>query len=329
MTPNDTAPIVLIVDDMPFNVKVLRETLKCDYRVEVAGNGAEALERARGEPQPDLILLDVMMPDMDGYEVCRQLKSDPLTAAIPVIFVTAKDDEADQEQGFELGGIDYITKPFSLAVVKMRVRTHIQLKRQTDALERLAYADPLTGIPNRRQFLETLEREYRRALREDSALSVLMIDVDHFKAYNDHYGHGAGDDCLRQVATALARALFRPGDLIARYGGEEFVAVLPQTDREAAAMLAERLRQAVLDLDYPHARSSTGDRVTVSIGGATTSLHAAADSLEALLAQADQMLYRAKDGGRNRCVVADAVQCLQSRDEVDPGAPSIRGKEGA
>lgn len=306
MTPNETAPIVLIVDDMPFNVKVLNETLKHDYRIEVAINGAKALERARCEPQPDLILLDVMMPNMDGYEVCRRLKSDPLTESIPVIFVTAKDDEAAEEQGFELGGVDYITKPFSLAVVKMRVRTHLQLKRQADALEQLAYIDPLTGIPNRRQFMEILEREYWRALREDSALSVLMIDVDHFKAYNDHYGHGAGDDCLRQVALALTRALLRPGDQVARYGGEEFVAVLPQTDREAAALLAERLRRSVLDLGCPHARSSAGDRVTVSIGGATTSLHTAAASLEALLTLADQMLYRAKEGGRNRFVVGDA-----------------------
>lgn len=310
MNPNENAPIVLIVDDMPFNVKVLRETLKRDYRIEVAINGAEALERARGEPQPDLILLDVMMPEMDGYEVCRRLKDDPLTVSIPVIFVTAKDDEAAEEQGFELGGVDYITKPFSLAVVKMRVRTHIQLKRQTDTLERLAYIDPLTGIPNRRQFMETLEREYQRALREDSALSVLMIDVDHFKAYNDHYGHGTGDDCLREVALALLRGLFRPGDQIARYGGEEFVAVLPRTDREAAALLAERLSQCVLDLQRPHARSSTSDRVTVSIGGATTSLHAEARSLEALLSRADQMLYRAKEGGRNRSLVADMDERL-------------------
>ena len=311
MTPHENAPIVLIVDDMLFNIKVLTETLKRDYRIEVASNGAEALERARGEPRPDLILLDVMMPGLDGYEVCRRLKDDPRTASIPVIFVTAQDDEAAEEHGFELGGVDYITKPFSLAVVKMRVRTHLQLKRQADALERLAYVDPLTGIPNRRQLIQTLEREYRRALREDSALSVLMIDVDHFKAYNDHYGHGTGDDCLRQVASALAHALLRPGDQIARYGGEEFVAVLPQTDREAAALLAERLRQSVLALERPHAHSGTGDRVTVSIGGATTSLHAAADSLEALLVLADRMLYRAKEGGRNRCVVVNADERLE------------------
>ena len=306
MTSNENAPIVLIVDDTPFNVKVLNETLKRDYRIEVATNGSEALERARCEPHPDLILLDVMMPGMDGYEVCRRLKHDPITASIPVIFVTARDDEAAEEHGFELGGVDYVTKPFSLAVVQMRVRTHLQLKRQADALERLAYVDPLTGIPNRRQFMETLEREYRCAQREDSALSVLMIDVDHFKAYNDHYGHGAGDDCLRQVASALSRSLLRPGDQIARYGGEEFVAILPQTDREAAAMLAERLRRSVLAIRRPHARSSVSDQVTVSIGGATTRLHAAADSLEALLTQADRMLYRAKEDGRNRCVMANA-----------------------
>ena len=311
MTPHENAPIVLIVDDMPFNIKVLSETLKRDYRIEVAINGAGALERARGEPQPDLILLDVMMPGMDGYEVCRRLKDDPLTASIPVIFVTAQDDEAAEEQGFELGGVDYITKPFSLAAVKMRVRTHLQLKRQADALEQLAYVDPLTGIPNRRQFIQTLEREYRRALREDSALSVLMIDVDHFKAYNDHYGHGTGDDCLRQVASALARALLRPGDQIARYGGEEFVAVLPRTDHEAAALIAERLRQSVLALQRPHAHSSIGDRVTVSIGGATTSLHAAVDSLETLLTLADRMLYRAKEAGRNQCVVVNADERLE------------------
>ena len=293
-------PVILVVDDVPANIKVLANALRQNYRIKMALNGIDALEAAQSEPYPDLILLDVMMPDLDGYEVCRRLKEDPLTRKIPVIFVTAKNLEQDEEIGFNVGGVDYITKPFSIPITRARIRTHILLKRQADVLEKLAHSDPLTGIANRRQFGHTFAMEWKRAAREDKPLSVLMIDIDYFKAYNDHYGHGAGDDCLRQVAVALAKGVCRPGDLVARYGGEEFVVILPETDAVAARQLAGRLKNAVLQLKLPHQFSEVESVVSVSIGCATTELFTKMDSPKQLLARADQMLYRAKEMGRNQ-----------------------------
>lgn len=300
MTTQEEKPIVLIVDDVPVNIKILADTLRREYRIKVSSNGADALERAQLQPQPDLILLDVMMPDLDGYEVCRRLKSNPATRSIPVIFVTAKSSEADQELGFKLGGVDYITKPFSIPIVKARVHTHVLLKRQADALERLSHIDPLTGIANRRQFDSALNIEWKRAVREGKPLSILMIDIDHFKDYNDHYGHGAGDECLRWVAATLEQGISRPGDLVARYGGEEFVVILPMTGSTSAYQLAERLRESILELKLSCDFSNTESVVSVSIGCATAETFAETDSPYHLLEKADQMLYCSKAKGRNR-----------------------------
>ncbi|MBK1649420.1 diguanylate cyclase response regulator [Rhabdochromatium marinum] len=290
---------VLIVDDMAANIQLLAEVLNAEYRVRVANHGAKALEIARSSTPPDLILLDIMMPGMDGYEVCQQLKEDPATSAIPVIFVTAKDSVDDEAYGLNIGAVDYIAKPFHLPVVRARVKTHVNLKLKTDLLENLAMIDGLTYIPNRRRFDQLLSQEWDRACREGHALTLAMIDVDHFKAYNDHYGHGAGDDCLRQVATALNDSLRRPGDFVARYGGEEFAMLLPNTDDPGACTTAERARQAVFDKHLPHAHSSVTDRVTVSIGVASTAPRT--PHAEILLKAADEALYAAKHGGRNRC----------------------------
>ncbi|WP_295399848.1 diguanylate cyclase [uncultured Thiocystis sp.] len=318
MTPNETIPVVLIVDDVPTNIKLLARALRHDYRVKVASCGEDALQGARLEPRPDLILLDVMMPEMDGYEVCRRLKSDPVTEFIPVMFVTARDTEEDEELGFNLGCVDYITKPFSVPIVKARVRTHqpfsvpivkarvrthLRLKRQADALERLSHIDQLTGLANRRQLATTFEMEFKRAAREGLSLSVLIVDIDHFKDYNDHYGHGAGDVCLRQVASSLMNSLSRPGDLVTRYGGEEFVVILPATDSADAYALGERLRENIVQLNIPHAYSSAAQVVSVSIGGTTAEALCDIDSPENLLESADRMLYRAKEMGRNRTVL--------------------------
>ncbi|AFL75852.1 diguanylate cyclase (GGDEF) domain-containing protein [Thiocystis violascens DSM 198] len=302
MTANEGIPVVLIVDDVPTNIKVLANALRHEYRVKVASRGEDALRGARLEPQPDLILLDVMMPEMDGYEVCRRLKSDPVTEFIPVIFITARDTDEDQELGFNLGCVDYITKPFSLPIAKARIRTHLRLKRQTDALERLSHIDQLTGLANRRQLVTTFGMEFKRAAREGLPLSVLIVDIDHFKDYNDHYGHGAGDVCLCQVALSLMKSLSRPGDLVTRYGGEEFVVLLPATNRADAYALGERLRENILQLNIPHAFSSSAPVVSVSIGGTTADTLIDADSPESLLERADKMLYRAKEMGRNRTV---------------------------
>jgi len=300
MQKPDDRPLILIVDDTPTNIQVLAEALRSDYRVKVATSGKAALAIAnQPESRPDLILLDVMMPEMDGYEVCRRLKQAPATQNIPVIFVTAKNDVTDEEQGLRLGAMDYIVKPFHLAIVKARVANHISLKMKTDLLESLALLDGLTGIPNRRRFDEAMDNEWQRALRNDTPLALIMTDIDYFKAYNDHYGHGAGDLCLKAVAKALADSLGRANDILARYGGEEFVAVLPDTDAEGARLLAERWCSSVAALRLAHQFSNAAEHVTISAGYA--SIQPAPDqSPRELLEQADKMLYQAKELGRNR-----------------------------
>lgn len=293
--------LILIVDDTPVNVLVLAEALSKDCRVKVATNGPEALAIASSEEKPDLILLDVMMPEMDGYEVCRHLREDSATSDIPVIFVTALGGVEDEERGLHLGAVDYITKPFQLPIVRARVRNHLKLKRYTDLLASLAMMDGLTNIANRRRFDEVLKRDWRRSCRTEKPLSLMMADLDYFKQYNDNYGHGAGDECLRAVANAFAIMVNRPDDLVARYGGEEFAAILPETDLEGAGHLAEEFRSTVEALAMPHAYSGISAFVTVSIGVASTG-HFGDQDPEDLLACADRMLYRAKTEGRNRVV---------------------------
>ncbi len=290
--------LVLIVDDVPTNIQVLAEALRNDYRLKVATSGADGLSIARQTP-PDLILLDVMMPEMDGYEVCRQLKSDPLTQDIPVVFVTAKDDVTDEELGLSLGAVDYISKPFHLPVVRARVRNQLLLKQKTDLLERMAHVDGLTGIANRRRFDEVLRTELSRCQRMGRPLSLLMLDIDHFKQYNDHFGHGMGDLCLSNVANVLTQSLPRAADLATRYGGEEFAIILPDTDHEGAIQIAERLREAVALLNIRQAPKVAESVVSVSVGVATRKPDENA-SANALINAADEKLYAAKNAGRNR-----------------------------
>lgn len=298
----DPQQTVLVVDDEPANIQALGYLLKDEFRVRVANGGDKALSMLQDaeQPHPDLILLDIQMPGVDGYEVCKRLKEDPATAEIPVIFVTALDAASDEERGLNLGAVDYIAKPFNQAIVRARVRTHMTLKRKTDLLERIALLDGLTGIPNRRYFDDQLQREGQRSLRQGESLSVLMLDIDHFKGFNDHYGHGAGDQCLQRVAETLRGALLRPADMIARYGGEEFVALLPATHAAGAAEVAERLRAAIEGLAVPHEYSSTAPVVTLSIGHATYSPEEPGAALDGLLQRADRALYEAKKAGRNR-----------------------------
>jgi diguanylate cyclase (GGDEF)-like protein len=292
-------PLVLIVDDTPTNIQILAESLAADYRIRVAAGGRAALEVVERQGAPDLILLDVMMPGMDGYEVCRRLKENPKTSNVPVIFVTAMNEAADEERGLRIGAVDYITKPFCLPVVKARLQNHIKLKLMTDVLEAMAWLDGLTGIPNRRRFDEVLEIEWKRALRAGTMLSVIMADVDYFKNYNDRYGHDAGDVCLKRVASALAAAVTRPADLVARYGGEEFVLLAPETDVDGARTLAEQLRSKVGSLCLPHEYSDVAPCVTVSVGYASAAPYRLS-SAALLLHEADAMLYYAKRLGRNR-----------------------------
>jgi diguanylate cyclase (GGDEF)-like protein len=295
-------PKILVVDDQPANIEVLAEILTIEYDVRIATNGHKALQIAQEQEPPDLILLDVMMPLMDGFDVCKRLKNDDATRHIPVIFVTALSSASDEEQGLNIGAIDYISKPFSIPVVRARVRNHIQLKQRADLLEELASIDPLTHLPNRRLFEQTLHNEWARAKREGTSLSLLMIDIDYFKKYNDHYGHGAGDVCLHQVATTMQSCQTRAGDLLARIGGEEFIFILPNTDLNGARVVGECLRQTVADLKIPHIHSTVVPIVSISIGCAT-SLPSLNDSdANTLINTADSQLYKAKEQGRNQVI---------------------------
>jgi diguanylate cyclase (GGDEF)-like protein len=288
---------VLVVDDVPSNIEIINGVLGADYEILFATSGKEALDIASSQI-PDLILLDIVMPDMDGYEVCAQLKANAGTRDVPVIFVTAKDQEEDESKGLNAGGIDYITKPISPSIVKARIRNHLELKRYRDSLKALSMLDGLTGIPNRRQLDEVLDTEWRRARRNQSPLSLLMMDIDFFKAYNDNYGHLAGDDCLRQLARGLSEIARRPADLVARYGGEEFVFLLPETGVDGAMNAANRVKEKVKLMSIPHAYSSVADMVTLSIGVATM-VPTDKQTIFDLIRRADECLYAAKHSGRN------------------------------
>ncbi|MBF0438101.1 MAG: diguanylate cyclase [Magnetococcales bacterium] len=299
MNPALGKPTILIVDDETINIEVLAKHLQTDYRVLFTTDPTKVKELAE-QKEPDLILLDVVMPEMDGYEVCRQLKSQLMTRDIPVIFVTVMGEEQFEAIGFETGGVDYITKPIKPFLLRARVKTHIELKRQNDLLKRLASLDGLTGIPNRRRLDEFLNQEWGRAIRQkNTPLSAILIDVDYFKKFNDHYGHQAGDHCLQKIATALACALERKTDLVARYGGEEFACILPDTPLQGAIHTAEKIQQTVAALEIPHHRSDVANVVTLSMGVVSVTPQKGMNQ-EVVLATADQLLYAAKKGGRNQ-----------------------------
>lgn len=295
-------PKLLVVDDQAVNIQALYHAFAEDHQVFVATCGTQAIRLCR-EKQPDLVLLDIVMPEMDGYEVCTALKADKDTCDIPIIFVTGETDEGAETRGLDAGAVDFISKPINPRIVRARARTHITLKRQSDHLRSLSLLDGLTGIANRRCFDERLEMEWRRAFRNARPLSLLMVDVDHFKRYNDHYGHAAGDQCLQQVAQALGYTLTRPGDVVARFGGEEFVCLLPETESSGAVAVGQMLERRVRELALPHASSPTDTVVTVSIGVGYTDRRMPLSALD-LVRAADAQLYRAKEAGRGR-VFAD------------------------
>ena len=291
-------PVLLVVDDQPINIQALYQAFSADHQVLMATSGAQALALCAAK-QPDLVLLDVVMPGMDGHEVCRRMKADEALRDTPVIFVTAHNDEAAETLGLEVGAVDFISKPINPRIVRARVRTHLTLKAQSDLLRQWVYLDGLTGVHNRRYFEERLATEWARAVRNGQALSAVLIDVDFFKRYNDHYGHQAGDDCLRRVAACLRAGLKRPADLVARYGGEEFVCLLPDTPLDGALALARQLGQDVQALAIEHARSDVSRHITVSLGVCSGVARAGSAAAE-LVRQADAQLYGAKSGGRNR-----------------------------
>lgn len=297
---------VLIVDDAKSNIRVLSDLLKDEANVIFATDGETAIAKAH-EQRPHLILLDVMMPGLNGYEVCRRLKAMDDTKSIPIVFVTGRTEEKDEEQGLSLGAIDYITKPFAPAIVRARIRNHLELCHATEELKvlnteltRLATTDSLTGASNRRHFMEKAEAETSRARRYKSSLAVLMLDIDHFKRVNDQYGHSVGDLALIETTRVCVETL-RNEDCFGRLGGEEFAALLPETSLDGAKLLGERLRLALRDTVI---ETTSGPlSVTASIG---ISIYDPAEgSIEAALSRADRAMYEAKSGGRDQVVVHD------------------------
>lgn len=313
---NDAKPLVLIVDDNPQNLQVLGSILsKNGYEPVVFLNGSDALAFLQQEP-PSLVLLDVIMPEMDGYDVCRQIKSHPSTENIPVIFLTAKAQTQDLVQGFECGAVDYITKPFNSLELLSRVQTHVSLREMQKTLEDknallqkeislrieaeeklkiLATIDDLTGLYNRRHFMELLRTEFERTIRYNLSLSLMIIDVDYFKKINDKYGHDVGDLALKSLGALGPKAL-REVDVFGRIGGEEFAVFLPETNLASAIVVAERFlkttRETAISIE------SGTIALTVSIGLSTYTKETSA--FDSLIKKADMALYTAKDSGRDR-----------------------------
>jgi len=305
---------ILLVDDDPGMIQLMGRILSGLGHVHFATSGQAALQHMRAAA-PDLVLLDAEMPGMDGYQVCAAMQADPALRDVPVIFVTAHSGAEFELKGLQIGAVDFIAKPPSEAMLTARVKTQLRIKRLTDELKRMATIDALTEVANRRSFDDALAREWKRCLRMGEPISLLLIDIDHFKLYNDRYGHPAGDACLREVAQTLEGSLLRPADTAARYGGEEFALLLPQTARAGAALVAQRAMAAIHARRIAHDQSPTAPQVTVSIGigsyddqcdGWITpspqsrfmgeSHVAAADLVQC----ADLALYRAKRAGRSR-----------------------------
>lgn len=327
---------ILLVDDTPDNLRLLSNMLsRQGYEVRSVINGQMALMGVRAEP-PDLILLDINMPQMNGYEVCQQLKGDEQTADIPVIFISALDDVIDKVRAFTIGGVDYITKPFQLEEVLARVENQLTLRRlqrllkakneqlqreieehqrvemalqaANEKLKHLAITDELTQVVNRRFFYQYLQQQWAILAEAKQPLSLILCDVDHFKSFNDTYGHLAGDECLRQIAQAIRSTLKRGPDLVGRYGGEEFILLLPYTDATGAFEVATEVLAAIQALKIKHEYTSETGYVTVSLGVSTV-IPDHTENPENLIKVADTALYAAKAQGRN-CVMLKTTGLL-------------------
>jgi diguanylate cyclase (GGDEF)-like protein len=323
--------LILIVDNEPFIRMQLRLSLEQEgYQIIEAENGREALTVFE-QQNPDIVLLDALMPEMDGFECCTQLQLLPNGQATPILMITGLDDQESVDHAFDVGAADYVTKPVHWAVLRQRVRRLIQqsqlqqqqtrLQQQLEAanrdLQRLASMDGLTQVANRRCFDESLDQEYRRMRRsqfcapgaDPVSLSLILCDIDHFKLYNDTYGHPAGDLCLQQVAQTISSVVNRPMDLVARYGGEEFVILLPETDAIGATHVAEQICTQVRLLTIPHLRSLQG-HITISAGAATVN-PCIETRMTKLISIADQALYQAKQEGRDRFCIYEQESLSQ------------------
>ena len=306
-TTSSSLPSLLVVDDQPLNIQTLYEIFSETHQVRMATSGLEALA-ACVEELPDLILLDVVMPEMDGHEVCQRLKRDERTRDIPIIFVTAQNDAHDEAIGLELGAVDFITKPVNAAVVRARVRTHLQLREALHQVWELAFHDALTKLPNRRLLGDRLGQAMAAGNRTSNHGALMFLDLDNFKPLNDLHGHEMGDQLLVEAAERLQRCV-RETDTVARFGGDEFVVLLSSltTDQgESTALataIAEKIRNALAE---PYVLTMERDgtppsklqhRCTGSIG--VVLFHGHKDAQGDILKWADAAMYQAKEAGRN------------------------------
>lgn len=315
---------ILVVDDTHVNLQLLSLLLtRHGFRVLTAADGAAALAAVR-QDIPDLVLLDIMMPGMDGYEVCQELKKADATKEIPVIFISALSDVFDKVKAFSLGAVDYIIKPFQTEEILARVTTHLTIrnlqkslqeqnallereimerKRIQVELERIATTDSLTGLYNRRYFFNLGETEFTKSQRYKRPISVILLDADNFKDINDSYSHAAGDQALVHLASQLHQHT-RSADIVARYGGEEFIILLPETSAQDAYLVAERIRETVQNSILTYEERNYG--YTLSLGIADNQISQQSTKFEFILSLADRALYQAKDKGRNCSVVYGA-----------------------
>jgi diguanylate cyclase (GGDEF)-like protein len=291
---------LLIVDDEMGNLDLLTHILGAEYTIHTATDGVSAIEKAV-RFAPDLIILDILMPQMDGYQTLAELKKNKRTQKIPVIFLTGLSGSADEAKGLSLDAVDYISKPFSALVVKLRVRNQIQIVNQMRAIEQLSMIDQLTNLPNRRSFDERMRIEWNQAIRDCKPISLLVMDVDRFKNYNDTYGHLQGDVALQTIANIFVQSLRRANDFAARWGGEEFVVLLQNTPLPGALDIAQKINANVENAVIPRADGSE-TRITISIG-VNTLVPMRGSSAESFFSNADKALYAAKEQGRNRVIV--------------------------
>jgi diguanylate cyclase (GGDEF)-like protein len=304
--------ILLVEDSATLRHAMRSYIVEAGHTPIMARSGEEALQMLENQPV-DMIIMDVEMPGLNGFETTRLIREWLAGHWIPIIFVTGLADDENYREGIEAGGDDYLIKPVSMMIIKAKIRAmeriaemRDQLNRLNNELEALSQLDSLTQIYNRRSFNELALQQWALAKRHQQPISALMIDVDHFKLYNDHYGHPAGDVCLKKVTQAIKSCLHRNADLLGRYGGEEFVVVLPETDIQGAYCVAQAINKAICELMIPHTTSLTGTHITASIGGATC-LRTTCHSLDELIKYADRALYKAKRSGRNRSLVDEVA----------------------
>lgn len=293
-----STPRLLLVDDQPATLEALYQAFVSDFQVLIATSGAQALAICQDSP-PDLMLLDATMPVMDGFEVCARLKANPASSDIPVIFVTGHNDTAQESLALQVGAVDCISRPINPALARARIKSHLMLKLQSDAMYKLDFLDGLTGAFNQRYFDQQLGMELARSARNQSPLNLALIEVDYFRQFNDCYGHQAGDDCLRQIAGTLKAGLRRPADVVARHGGNTFACLLPETDFDKAMAVACELELRVRGKGFSHEKSDAATIVTISLGVAGRVGTAVADTA-GLLAHANIQLAKAIQAGRGR-----------------------------